>query len=168
MSKQSKSRTPEEVRSPNSRNTHDWCKGKNGRQHDYVWVEARWAKAHNKSGLVWTEELTCQLCGKISDYRRSSYTFGFLVKTFREARGWTQNELAEKLGVPQSRVAYIEADSSIPNLRTIAKVAHALKAEYRLSFGGMPIGVDGYQEPPDWERAEGWDCLSGFTTERTT
>jgi transcriptional regulator with XRE-family HTH domain len=49
------------------------------------------------------------------------------IKTFRETRGWSQSELAGRLGVDQATVSRIERGA--PMARTVALLLERLKAE---------------------------------------
>jgi DNA-binding XRE family transcriptional regulator len=151
-----KNKEREEPKEFNIRDTRRWCKGVMGREHDYRWLPAAGYRRSHITDLVWTEEKRCTNCHKIAETRRSSYKFGFLVKLCREKQGVTQEELARRMGVTQPRIVEIEADTNAPSLTTVAKIAHALKVEYRLKFFGMPLKIDGYEETPDWQRTEGW------------
>ena len=44
----------------------------------------------------------------------------------RRRTGWTQTELAKRVGTSQPRIAEIEGAQSNPTLRTLARIAHAL------------------------------------------
>lgn len=68
------------------------------------------------------EKLNLQLAGFIHEMRTQS--------------GWTQKQLAEQIGVPQSFVARLERsdDSKKPTLDTIAKIAHAFNKQLKLVF----------------------------------
>jgi len=52
--------------------------------------------------------------------------FGARLSALRQERGWTQAELAEKLGVSVKAVTYYEREVSSPNMRTLERVAQAL------------------------------------------
>lgn len=60
---------------------------------------------------------------------------GVKVKRLREAKGWTQEELAKKARLSRVSIARLEAPSTPrsrrPELRTIEKLARAL---------GVPVG----------------------------
>jgi len=53
----------------------------------------------------------------------------------RKSRGLTQRQLAEKTGVQQSEISRIEAAHANPTLETVAVLASALGAEFRLISG---------------------------------
>ena len=154
MKKRTKKLPDDKVKEYNTRETKQWCRGKRGVEHATHWVPA--FRPHHITGLTWSEDLVCKNCKKKIDHRRSRYTFGTLVKLGREQRGWTQQELADKMGSTQVYICQVESDTAVPTIKTVAKFAHALKAEYRLAFMGMPIKVDGYEEIPDWERTDSW------------
>jgi XRE family transcriptional regulator, regulator of sulfur utilization len=44
----------------------------------------------------------------------------------REERGWTQQQLAQRAGIKQPRIAEIERSDANPTLLTISRIAHAL------------------------------------------
>jgi transcriptional regulator with XRE-family HTH domain len=48
------------------------------------------------------------------------------VLRFRDARGWTQQELARRAQMRQPRIAEIERGDANPTLETISRIAHAL------------------------------------------
>jgi transcriptional regulator with XRE-family HTH domain len=52
--------------------------------------------------------------------------FGELLKTRRQALGFTQRLLADKLGVEPSHVAFIESGRRKPSLKLVARIADAL------------------------------------------
>lgn len=63
-----------------------------------------------------------------------------LVNAIRQRRvelGWTQKELAEKVGLHQESIARIENGGSIPRLDTVFKLAIAL---------GMSLNFNGIEE----------------------
>jgi ribosome-binding protein aMBF1 (putative translation factor) len=60
---------------------------------------------------------------------RLAYELGKMVRSMREERGWSQNELARKADMTQSAVARFEAGGTIPTLPIIERLAHALDAE---------------------------------------
>lgn len=50
------------------------------------------------------------------------------LKALRQARGWSQKELAERAGVTQAMVSYFERDQPAPKgLTTARQLAAALK-----------------------------------------
>jgi transcriptional regulator with XRE-family HTH domain len=59
----------------------------------------------------------------------------------RKSRGLTQRQLAEKTGVHQSEISRIEAAHANPTLDTVAVLAGALGAEFRLVTGGRQRAV---------------------------
>jgi predicted RNase H-like HicB family nuclease/DNA-binding XRE family transcriptional regulator len=56
------------------------------------------------------------------------------VRWARQERGWSQSELAARVGVSQQQIAKIENPDENPTIKTIEKVAHALGMELHLSF----------------------------------
>lgn len=55
------------------------------------------------------------------------------VRNEREAYGWTQHELAEKAGLPQSTIARVESGSNT-SMDTISKIANAFGKTLQISF----------------------------------
>lgn len=53
--------------------------------------------------------------------------FGAIVRRLREARGFTQEDLAEAAGISATYVGFIERGDSIPTLTIILQLAGALK-----------------------------------------
>jgi len=49
------------------------------------------------------------------------------LKQFREARGWTQEQLAEKAGFSRAYIARLEIGRHDPTLSTLEKLAKALR-----------------------------------------
>jgi len=54
--------------------------------------------------------------------------------------GWTQKELADKVGLHQESVARIENGGSVPRLDTVFRLAIALGLELKLQNRGFRIG----------------------------
>jgi DNA-binding XRE family transcriptional regulator len=48
------------------------------------------------------------------------------IRTLRQKAGWTQNELAEKCGLPQSHISRLENGQHSPSRATLEKIAKAL------------------------------------------
>jgi ribosome-binding protein aMBF1 (putative translation factor) len=63
------------------------------------------------------------------DMRQQQQTFAQRLAALRQARGWSQNELAREAAVSQSMVARYEAGRTpAPRLEIVARLAHALGA----------------------------------------
>jgi transcriptional regulator with XRE-family HTH domain len=58
--------------------------------------------------------------------RTAGELLGGHVRELRQKRGLTQNDLAQRLGVPQSRISEIESGTRMPNLVTMLRLAAAL------------------------------------------
>jgi transcriptional regulator with XRE-family HTH domain len=56
---------------------------------------------------------------------RKTLTFGERVATLRREKGWTQRELAFKIGIDQTYTSRIEADKFDPGLKLMASIAKA-------------------------------------------
>ena len=58
------------------------------------------------------------------------------VRALREARGWTQERLAERANLDRAYVAGIEVGLRNPSLRNLAKLARALNVSLADLFAG--------------------------------
>jgi DNA-binding XRE family transcriptional regulator len=63
---------------------------------------------------------------RVTATRTPGELLGERVRELRQKHGLTQVDLAERLGVPQSRVSEIESGSRVPNLITMLRLAAAL------------------------------------------
>jgi transcriptional regulator with XRE-family HTH domain len=54
------------------------------------------------------------------------------IRQRREELGWTQEQLANRAGIPQSAVARLENGGVIPRLDTLFKVIRPLGLEFKL------------------------------------
>jgi DNA-binding XRE family transcriptional regulator len=48
------------------------------------------------------------------------------IKRYRKEVGFTQDELADKIGVNQKTVSFYESDLKTPGFKTVVKIAKAL------------------------------------------
>lgn len=60
------------------------------------------------------------------------------VKRIRKARGLSQAELADMVGVTQGLISKIEHGDANPTLDTILRLASALQVSPAILFGGLP------------------------------
>ncbi|WP_370327227.1 helix-turn-helix domain-containing protein [Euzebya sp.] len=56
------------------------------------------------------------------------------IRALREARGLSQQQLAEMVGTTQSAIARLEGGHVSPNLKTLDRIADALGVELSLRF----------------------------------
>src|SRR5579862_2445811 len=61
--------------------------------------------------------------------RTMTTALGSRIATQRKALGWTQQELAERLGASRAAVSHLEAGHSLPSERTVAMLAGIFKCE---------------------------------------
>lgn len=59
---------------------------------------------------------------------------GKKVREAREARGWTQTELANRAGMKQHAISRFEAGDSVPTLQTLDRIAVALDVHLRIEL----------------------------------
>ncbi len=93
-----------------------------------------------QAGLMFVRQCAC-LCEKRShnpgcrkgkreeimrelDYRK----MGMRIRQVRKAKGWSQNELAEKCGISMSFLGHIERGTRIMSMETFANICNALDA----------------------------------------
>ena len=73
--------------------------------------------------------------------------FGLGVRLLREARGWSQEDLAEHSDLNRSFIGEIERGAATPSLVTVAKLSQAfgLPPSVLVSHGEIPIlmAIDG-------------------------
>lgn len=60
--------------------------------------------------------------------------FGKMIKVFRKEKGWTQEQLAEKLDLSTKYIQLIENCNREPSLSTVYKIAEAFKVKVRELF----------------------------------
>jgi transcriptional regulator with XRE-family HTH domain len=53
--------------------------------------------------------------------------FGAVVRELREARGWTQEELAERADMNASYLGFVERGDNVPTLTIIIQIAEGLR-----------------------------------------
>jgi len=61
------------------------------------------------------------------DRRPEAEKFGAIVRTLREERGLTQDQLAERAGVSATYIGFIERGDNVPTLTIILQIAAALQ-----------------------------------------
>ena len=57
------------------------------------------------------------------------YKLASTIIKLRLSKGWSQEELARRMGTKQSAIARLESGTSLPSLSTAKRVAEALNAE---------------------------------------
>jgi transcriptional regulator with XRE-family HTH domain len=55
--------------------------------------------------------------------------FGRVVREMREARGWTQEQLAERANMNASYLGFVERGDNVPTLTIILQIAEGLGVE---------------------------------------
>lgn len=71
---------------------------------------------------------------------RQKLAIGEIIREAREARGWTQKELARKAGTSQSYISRIE-DANYDRLMiaTLEKIAQTLKLRFSITLGDYSV-----------------------------
>jgi transcriptional regulator with XRE-family HTH domain len=70
------------------------------------------------------------------EHARRAYELGARVRALRDQRGWSQAELAKRVGMTTSDMARFEGGGAIPTLPVLERVADAL--DMRLSIALTP------------------------------
>jgi ribosome-binding protein aMBF1 (putative translation factor) len=81
--------------------------------------------------------------GAIEAYNaaRLAFELGAGVRELREARGWSQTQLAHAAGMTQSAVARFEAGGIVPTLPVLERLAEALDVELDVRFTPKTIAA---------------------------
>lgn len=80
------------------------------------------------------ERLAAPEAQQAYDAAARAFRLGEEVRRLRIARGLSQQELAKRMGLPQSVVARLEAGGVEPRLSTLDRVAQALGVELEVQF----------------------------------
>lgn len=51
------------------------------------------------------------------------------IKELRTAKGWTQQDLAKRVGVVKSTISKVEAESKVPSTKLLVRIAAALECK---------------------------------------
>lgn len=96
------------------------------------------AKAKNKSYSL--AEMKDKYIGEIGTVERDEYEYelrmdvlGRMIKTARQERNLTQEQLGELVGVQKSQISKLESSTNSATIDTILKVFKALKAEIKFN-----------------------------------
>lgn len=69
---------------------------------------------------------------------RLAFELGAAVRELRQAKGWSQAELASAAGMTQSAVARFEAGGTVPTLAVLGRIARALGADLTVRVAPRP------------------------------
>ena len=64
--------------------------------------------------------------------------FGSRLRKLREARGFTQGELAERVGIELVQISRYERGQALPNAETLVSLAEVLKTDTDILLRGEP------------------------------
>ena len=79
--------------------------------------------------------------------------FGARLAALRQERGWTQVQLAEKLGVTVKMVTYYEREATNPTTKTVAKLAEVFGVEPSAFLESAPSPRGAKPGPPsEWDK----------------
>lgn len=76
------------------------------------------------------------------------------IRSFRKARQLTQTQLAQMLGVTQSRIAELEAAPEKTSVATLLRVLAALKVDLLLRDADPATALKAAQQQVDYTKAE--------------
>lgn len=54
-------------------------------------------------------------------------SYGSRIAKLREQKGWTQEELSERIGISRASLSHYEKDRREPNLETLTRLADVFK-----------------------------------------
>jgi transcriptional regulator with XRE-family HTH domain len=74
--------------------------------------------------------------------------FGQRLAALRKQRGWTQNELAERLGTTIKMVTYYEREAANPTRKTIEALAHVFGVSATALVGQANGKANGHKPGP--------------------
>ena len=77
--------------------------------------------------------------GKPSDPDPNTHRFGELTKSLRDARGLTQEQLAERSGLSADTIRRAEHGDFSPSLKTIGKLARGLDLDLSTLFTAFDL-----------------------------
>ncbi len=90
--------------------------------------------------MMTLEELKDRDIGKIGTQERNKYEFdlkmealGNMIKSVRQERHLTQEQLGQLIGVQKSQISKLERNTKNVTIETILKVFNALKANVKFS-----------------------------------
>src|SRR6266567_5193608 len=83
---------------------------------------------------------------------KAELRLGLLLNGLRESRGWTQRELAERAGMPQSAVARYEKAGRTPSVTVLWRFAKALGVSLVL---GPDLSIEAVQCEADPRESDG-------------
>ena len=81
-----------------------------------------------------------------------------VITGYREARGWTEYQLAERSGLPQSTISSWYRKSMIPTVPSLAKICDAFGITLSQLFAGEDDAV--VLTASQRKLLERWSCLS--------
>ena len=92
--------------------------------------------ANEKIKVYSLDEMKDEFIGKVGTKERDEYEYelrmdvlGKMIKTARQERNLTQEQLGKLVGVQKSQISKLESSANSATIDTIIKVFQALKAE---------------------------------------
>ncbi len=78
------------------------------------------------------------------ELRKERFEMGRRIRKARDAKGWTQAELAEKVGVEQVAIAHYERGLHTPRFRVMKRLAKAFDTNVEYFYSDtVPSGIFG-------------------------
>jgi transcriptional regulator with XRE-family HTH domain len=77
------------------------------------------------------------------------------LRSLREARGWSQQQLADNSGVPRPTIAHLESGEGNPTLSVLVRVATALGVSLEHLVRSVAVGLEVYEGESLVTRARG-------------
>jgi transcriptional regulator with XRE-family HTH domain len=90
---------------------------------------------------------------------RQNNTFGRRLAAIRKARGFTQRDLALRVGISNRMIAYYEAQTTRPPADKLTDIAKVLKITTDQLLGTAAISVEAPQNSRLWKRLKVVDKL---------
>mgnify|MGYP002713279769 CR=1 FL=1 len=97
--------------------------------------------------------------------KRDKYVLGSKIKQLRQARGWTQEELASQIGVKQKQISSYERGTSNPTTDVLIKIAQVFEVSLDyLALNGN--AVQGAGNIKDRELLQYFEAIDNFPDEQ--
>lgn len=82
-------------------------------------------------------------------------TFGSRLRDLRQGRGWTQQQLAERAGLPVGTLRNLEQGSRSPSWESVVRLARAFDANSAIFDDCDEVAPEPEEEPKPRRRGKG-------------